>query len=358
MLESKMPDQNPKWFPTDTEVTKALTVLGIKKSTDLAKDFGGCINRIFRYTDQNGKECVLRIRPRWMTEKRISFEHALAMHLVDKGLPLCLPKSFNGKLWIKYDDIFYDIYPFVKGCQGKPVPKECKIAGQLLAKFHLGSQDFDKDMIESPAIQNQFPPDVLKPRINKLRALINGKEIDGAFYNGDKSIFDVLWQEWENTILVYYPKDIILPEVIRHGDFHLWNILFSDNPLKIEALLDLDMVALGPRAFDISYAVFFLRHALVAWHGEKGLDVHKWKDTYDALFSGYSEATSENLSDSEVSVMPAMIQCIAINFMLGNMMKVSGDKAITDIFNKEYVNIVDWLKKYWPILSDIIRKRF
>ena len=134
--------------------------LGLVSLPNQDRDPGGSINRIIWCRDSAGRDLVARIRPRWMTEGRIRFGHALANRLSDGGIPLVLPLRPGEGFWLSAGELFCDVYPFVEGRPG-----------------------------------------------------------------------------------------------VRHGDYHLGNLLYADTPLRVTALLDLDMAEMGPRICYLSCAL-------------------------------------------------------------------------------------------------------
>ena len=166
---------------------------------------------------------------------------------------------------------------------------------------------------------------------------------------------DPLWPRWGELREAYPDHSSSLLRVWRHGDFHLWNVLFvEDDPPAIAAVYDLDMAARGLRVFDVSYALFFLRHALKARHGDAGEDVGRWRPVYEAFGRGYEEGSGSPLSAGETALVPLQIECIAINFLLCNVALETTVEGARRVFGVEYQSVVDWLGQAGPTLTDTL----
>jgi Ser/Thr protein kinase RdoA (MazF antagonist) len=329
------------WHPCEADIAAVMSRLGIS-ITD-ATDMGEGVNKLFRFTDKEGRPRVLRIRPRYVTEARISFEHYLAHVLAKDGLPVLAPLVIeNQATWIKVDDFFCEILPWVQGRHGRPQTRELYLAGELLGRFHNTTQSLDQSLCTGPYMKNQQTPHELGPRLNTLRTQTEA--------SGTSHLFEALWHRWKRLRLQYDACQAGSRWTVCHGDYHLWNLLYSDQPLRITALLDLDMAWFGPRIFDLSYAVFFLRHALISSEGPKGL-ASRWWECVASLVDGYRSTTDTDLTEDETGLIPLQVECIAIHFLLCNLPKDEDPGTTRQVLREEYLDVVDWLKTHRNLIQ-------
>jgi Ser/Thr protein kinase RdoA (MazF antagonist) len=292
------------------------------------------VNLIVRCRDPAGRDLVARVRPRWMTEGRIRFEHALARHLSDGGIPVVLPLRLGEGSWIVAGELLCDVYPFVEGRHGRPVPEELRQAGSLLGRFHARSAELPVDGVGPAPMRNQVTPAELEARLEAGA----GSRFDGAVRPALRRLGEELSAVGP------------LPCLLRHGDFHLWNLLYREGPLAIAALLDLDMADFGPRIYDVSYALLFIRHALMAWHG----GVVRWEEAYRAFVAGYATARAARFSPGEVRAIPLQMQCTALHFALANASRAEDETARLDVLESDYLAVSRWLEDVWPALERIV----
>ena len=337
----------PDWKAPDAAVENAFAILGISDRVDLSYKSDGSFNRIFRYKGTDNRFYILRIRPEWLTERRISFEHTFSEYLSENGLPTLAPIPLHkDRTWLRVDGFFCESFPFVEGRHGRPEISDVYLAGRLLGHFQNCARKFDCEKYEAPEVQNQFEPHELQPKLESLREVGHSTLLD--------EMFDRLWSNWEK-MRECYPNG--LPELLRHGDFHLWNLLFSkDDPSRIVLLLDLDMAAYGPRVYDVSYWIYFLRHALIGYHGKEGGNIGRWRDIYESFLRGYTEASEEVVARVEFAAVPYHIQCIAINFLLEDIARTHEISEAAKIYESEYLSIIRWLETYRNDLRDILAK--
>jgi Ser/Thr protein kinase RdoA (MazF antagonist) len=188
-----------------------------------------------------------------MEESRICFEHALAQHLAESGLPVAAPLSIDGnRTWVQVDGFFCEVFPYIRGRQGRPRVQDAQLAGRLLGRFHQAMNSFDRPY-QPPPMQNQPAPADLSERVTWLRERlsISAPETEGL----SEGSLNTLWARWQALEGVRFGD---LPKTYRHGDYHLWNILYAlDEPTHVAALLDFDLINHGSRIYDISCGLFF-----------------------------------------------------------------------------------------------------
>lgn len=317
------------WLATDAETAQVASHLSVSLAPGDAKELTENFSRIFLFDGSDGEQRVVKIRARWMTEKRLKFEHALAEHLRDCGLPMVAPVTDEqGCTWAKVGDLFCEVAPYIDGREASPVLADVRSMGTMLGHFHRCSVDLDDSLYEPPYFQNQVEPQELEAMVRQLGS-------------------DPLSARWKELADCYYSSALSLPQVLRHGDFHPWNLLFSRaEPGRITALFDLDMAAKGPRSYDISYAIFFLRNL----HPE--CPAEGWHTRYRRFIESYADTSDTPFTEAEAEVVPLQIECIALHFLVIKAAD-AGLEAAADEYEK-YITVVDWLQTWGPKLTEIL----
>jgi Ser/Thr protein kinase RdoA (MazF antagonist) len=328
----------------DAEIAEALSRLGAdaRHSEDMAEGQG---NRLCRFLGPEGELRVLRIRTRWVTEKRIGFEHAFAAHLSADGLPAVLPLPVDGRrTWLKVGDFLCEVLPFIQGCRPALTPAHARLAGALLADFHRSGSAFNMGKYEPPAEVIQLEPHQLEPLLQPLRQLARGGMAEGMPAPARRELFRALEQRWEKLRRRYPQGAEDLPKTMRHGDFHPWNLLYSDaGSLRIVALLDLDMLEVGTRIYDVSYAVYTLLWGLLMQDGGAPGDFAAHRPVYEAFVSAYLAATDTPVTAEEVGLMPMQIECVALRFVLWYLPGAKNAAAMEKMIHEHYLRVAQRL---------------
>lgn len=321
------------WLATDEEVTQVASHLGISLAPDSSAELTENFSRVFSFDSGKDGKRVLKIRAKWATEKRIKFEHALARHLHNCGLPMVVPLDLgNSCTWVQVGDFYCEIVQYVDGREAKQNLIDVILMGELLGCFHKHSNGNDIELYEPPHFQNQMDPQYLESEFREFCQRVGIKNADSKGLYLDPQQMHALCERWERLNKLHQNHCNAMPQVIRHGDFHPWNLLFSPvEPDKILALFDLDMAAKGPRIFDVSYALFFLRNL----HPEQ--DGEEWNTRYSEFIKGYEQANEQPLSGEEVEVISLFIECIAFGFLV----RANAQEAI-DEYNI-FTNTCSWL---------------
>jgi Ser/Thr protein kinase RdoA (MazF antagonist) len=329
------------WLATDEEVERVASDLGISLAGDTSRDISGSFSRLFVFGGEENDRRVLKIRARWMTEGRLSFEHALAVHMHNCDLPMVVPLAdLHGCTWAKVGELYCETAPFVDGRNASPDHADVRQIGALLGRFHGCSRDFGHSSYEPPHFQNQAEPEEMQMLVEK-----SCRQNETQCSPIDSEVVREIRGRWNELVDCLDTRSISsLPQVMRHGDFHPWNLLFSrTEPSRIIALFDLDMSARGPRVYDISYAIHMLRRLFIGWK------VDDWGSRYRQFVEGYTETSNAPLNEEEIAAATLFIECIALHFWMLEAAGGSTQKAAEE--REEYVAITDWLKSWGAELT-------
>lgn len=341
-----MKARDPRWFPGECAVAEAFQRLGLGETWRGHVDIGGAMNRIFRFRGRDGGDYVLRMRPRWITRRRLEFEHQVAAVGHAAGIPLPAPAQImpSGR-WFRVQGTLCDVYPFVQGRSGQPEAQDVFLAGELLARFHEIGDRLNDVPYEPPRTPNQATASDLSPRMQEFLGRTDDIDVGSI----SREAVEFLKRRWE-ILLDEYPEDRPgLLCTLRHGDFHIWNLLYSQaEPARITALLDIDLVAPGPRIYDLSYAIYFLRHALILWRREKVDDFEAWRHLYRRFLQGYAQTCAATVAPEELEVVLPQIECVALNLML-HRIQTEPVRAFD-----EYRTLCRWLDRWGGTLLRVM----
>jgi len=251
----------------------------------------------------------------------------------------------GGGTWQKAGGFFCEVRPLVEGREARPVAREVCLMGLLLGAFHRHSREFDASGYEPPEVQNQVEPQELQSELDILRQLEANPGLAGPGY------FDTLWTRWGEAKAYLAERAASLPQLVRHGDFHEWNVLFSSQePARVAALLDLDMAAIGPRIYDVGYAILMFRLLFL------GGSVEDWRGLYCEFLWGYAEASNMPIEDSEAQVAAYLMECIAIRFLVHRLKWAHTTDRVNEEYRQEYLEVVNWLDRFKGELAEMLRE--
>ncbi|MEK7477037.1 MAG: phosphotransferase [Candidatus Coatesbacteria bacterium] len=327
------------WLAPDDVVGEALARVGGGDAIELS----GKMNRVLRFTDHAGSSRILKIRSEGMTENRLRFEQAFMRRLADSGIPAAVPILVGESTWYVVRGYFCEILPCVDGRTGRPEPADALLMGRLLGDLHRYGWEMDRSTYEPPQRHNQHEPEELAARVDDLLLRL-GPVLSAKFL-----------PRWEALRAAYPHSSADLPRAIRHGDLHCGNVIFSETePSQVVGIIDTDMLAEGLRIFDVSYAIYFLRHFLVSSHGRTGEDLVRWRSVYDAFMHGYREQSPWPMSREEIRLVPLQIECIAIHFLAANARRQKDADGVARVFREDYQDVVDWLNRYHDELASTL----
>jgi Ser/Thr protein kinase RdoA (MazF antagonist) len=340
------------WLPTDAEVAKAFARLG-PAAVDRGTQFRGSFNRAFPYTDAEGRRRVLRLRPRWLTEGRIRFEHALASHLAARGVPVLPPVVLHtGGTWLRVGNCYAEVYPFISGRDGQPCVQDADLSGTVLAQFHRAAAGFAPGGADLPEVQNQAAAPELLSLLAELDSPAACDEPLASLLPAAQPALNYA----RSRLRELHARDggVSLPVTVRHGDPHIWNFICSaDEPARVLALLDLDMAAEGPRCFDLSYALYFLLLSTAPDETHPPSLDDAWRPLCQQLTRGYAEFAEAAMERAEAAVTCLQMHCIAANFLYWDIARATDPSGVAAAC-QQYRAMAGWLDAHEAEMTALV----
>lgn len=265
-------------FLADYELGDVLAFKGIAEGVE---------NTNFLLRTQTGSY-ILTLFEKRVNKNDLPFFLDLMDHLVRRGLNCPLPiKQKDGSVLGELCGRPATIISFLDGVAvRRPTAAQCRKLGEVLARFHLATQDFPTprpndlslagwrevyDGIDAPAAEQAFPG--MRPRI--------GRELDQM---------DKLW-----------PAD--LPSGVIHADLFTDNVFFLNN--EVSGLIDFYFACTDAYAYDLVIC-------LNAWCFEPDIAFNVTKAR--ALVAGYQSVRA--LTGEEIDALPLLARGASIRFLV------------------------------------------
>lgn len=183
-----------------------------------------------------------RRNPRYAVADWVAFDHALMTHLRARGVPVPIPiPARDGGSWASLDNGVYELFQFLSGDEHRPGDVgQVRAAGEMLARFHLASDDFDP------------PADKSWERYHNPADIVAGL----ATIGNDAEELAVA-NRVANELVTRLPDQAYwaLPTTIVHGDWHPANLKFDGE--RVVGVFDLDWCTRQPRAVDLADGLLF-----------------------------------------------------------------------------------------------------
>ncbi len=199
-----------------------------------------------------GDELMLlkRRNPRYAVADWVAFDHALMTHLRAREVPVPVPiPARDGGTWARLDGGVYELFEFLPGDEHRPgdVGQVCA-AGEMLARFHLASDDFDPPA-EKAWARYHNPADIVAgmATIRDDAAAVSAEEAEAL------AVADRVAGE----LVTRLPDEVYwaLATTIVHGDWHPANLKFDGG--RVAGVFDLDWCTRQPRMVDLADGLLF-----------------------------------------------------------------------------------------------------
>ncbi len=338
-----------EWTAIQAEVAEACALLGVPEGGRGEELPGAAFNRVFPFTDAEGARRVVRLRPRWLTERRIEFEHALARHLSEQDVPVLAPVPVaDGRTWVRAGGCYAEVYAFVSGRLGHPQADDARLLGEVLGCFHSAALTADRRGYEPPQAANQLDLAELTRLFAEIDAAEHREEPLASLLPLAAPVLDSARARLEHLRRPEAP----LPSTIRHGDPHVWNVLYADaEPTRVLALLDLDMAAEGPRSFDLSYAMYFLIQGTAP-----GPDPLKPDGPSRSLCQELVRGYGTDLAPAEAAAAPVQMHSLALHFLYWDLLRMTSRDELA-LAVRRYQSMAEWLEEHAGEVMEVVLGR-
>lgn len=183
-----------------------------------------------------------------VTLDALYFQHNLAGHLVNNGLPVApIQKTRDGHTFVTLDSWALELQSFIEGGQMPITEKTLAISGEALGRFHQVCQDLPApprdarkwrfSEVPRQTFKSFYEQAVKERKESKVQLHCNNIV---RFLGDAKSMLDI-------------DKRYAFETGIIHGDWHGGNLLFIGE--KLNGIIDMEFAGDGCYLEDIAYAV-------------------------------------------------------------------------------------------------------
>lgn len=249
---------------------------------------GGSFNDNLSVTTDRGRY-VIRIsgEASHLHTERLQELYRLAKQLHGRQIPVPVPlEAADGSPYLKMNGKFIQLFPYLEGRVFSGGEAQVSASAAMLRHFHAA--------LETETCRLLPVVSFYRSREDCLATLADLGEIARISRYGLAEAVEVCEMIYE----CWSAAEPCLPVTILHGDWHLWNQLYSSD--QVEAVLDLDYMQQGPRILDIAYAMWMI-HILLPAHAD-GYRV--------AFLTGYGALTPQ-----EIEILPVATARIAVSFL-------------------------------------------
>jgi len=309
-------DPAPRLGPIVDDSTIAEEIHGQDLAIVLSRYEIGAIENISDYRKGSRRAAKMIIRAtmgNYLLKRRafgrdarshVEFAHAVQLRLAEHRFPVAgLVKTLDGETLVKHDSRIYELFRFVKGNRFDKSNPEAAESGRVLAQFHNILRSFP----EEPTVNKRsFHQDgkllsVISEVTDVLAKAEDPSELEGI----DDTVEFLLNQYKKAHSQTESAGFTTLPTCIVHGDWHPGNMLYKDG--EIIAVLDFDSLHQSPRITDVANGA--LQFSMRMGDAE---DVDNWPDTFrghtiQSMVQSYDQFTTLPLTDSERSIIPALM---------------------------------------------------
>jgi len=253
---------------------------------------------------------------------RIAAEFRVLIHIFAAGLPVALPiVTDDGKLFAETDGALYTLLPYLTSTDETPSLAAFHEIGVTVARLHRALAAFP---YEFPSWRIDLVPRTFTEALQDIATRLRQDAVVAIHRTLTSRRAD----------MVEALSD--LPEQRIHGDFHLGNILISNE--KVTGLIDLDHLPIGPKIYDLAYLL-----------ANRAADETEQLPAITAsVVGGYRSASTLNQHEL-AAVVPAMlaVQLQLVGWVLGNPRFAANARA--------HLNGYFWINEHYDELCAAVR---
>lgn len=216
---------------------------------------GGYLNQNLRATTARGTFFLKGYR--YSDPAPIAREHRLMAYTSEQGVPVNAPLfGPNGATFLRVGGRFWAIFAHLSGTQPAPqevTPAQAMELGRLLGRIHVALAGMPASEAAGFPKKLDWDSSQASREMGEYEAMIGAKPVLDPFDQHALASF-----AYRRTLLAAgvppasaYER---LPSQILHGDYHAGNVFFGAGG-SISAVIDWELAALGPRAWEIVRAL-------------------------------------------------------------------------------------------------------
>jgi Ser/Thr protein kinase RdoA (MazF antagonist) len=243
-------------------------------------------------TTAAGKFLLKRRAPGKNDSQRVTFNHAVQMHLARKQFPLPrLIATTDHQSFLRYQDNIYELFEFISASHYPGTLEATEASGRTLATYHQLLLDFSSEWYPTP-----FSYHRARTVEQSFVRIESGQAISVALLADLRKLYDSSSDIAEQAGLASWPSQIV------HADWHPGNMLFDGD--RVVAVLDYDSARRLPIAIDLANGA--LQFSMI--DGDD--DAAKWPDEtdqarYRKFLRGYYAITP--FSTAEAQAIPSLM---------------------------------------------------
>ncbi|MFP4321589.1 MAG: phosphotransferase enzyme family protein [Anaerolineales bacterium] len=278
---------------------------GLSPDFEAVQDLGGAYNRNGR-VQTLGADVVVRIRPPWLTLRRVRGVHRLLHHLAERGIATPLPRTtLRGETIASVMGYLVEVYDYLPEAANREwSPARWGAAFAHLGRLHRALARLEMPLAP-PLVSNYAAPHhlqaMLLQTLSRLEALPPSPDQAEALAMLGEALRVAARIDMQRA-----KREAHLPRQLIHGDFHLDNLLFGADG-DVRYTLDFDFAAVGERVFDVAYA---LRLALPQLTDNP--DCMLSSQRVSAWLAAYDAGAPAPLSPDERAMLPYELAAIAL----------------------------------------------
>ena len=260
---------------------------------------------------------VIRLLNAAGSEAQLKELQPMLTRLHESAIPVPVPLTLdNGSCYMMHEGTLIQVTSYMIGDRFRCRERQVLSSGEMLRRYHDRQQGH---LFQSkPAHSFYQSNDYYRHALENLRrmAMIPAHELDHM-----ERLSEGILSQWDQA-------DSSLPHTIIHGDWHLWNQLYSRMDDQVIGVMDFDYVQAGIRIYDVAYALWSI-YALLPEQAE----------VFDEKFlAGYGE-----LTEREREILPAAVSRIALYFMCYTTEAADpGERWKTQY--KRQIPLLEWLQ--------------
>lgn len=232
-----------KRFPTPDELRQICRTFHIGQYISTGRQLGGLFNTNLQIETSHGKY-VVRVMSAYATASHLAYV-IRSMRVLRRGrVPVVLPlKTKHGKYYSKLGNRYVQVARFINAISYEGEAAQIYSSGHMLRRLHRVGKTLPRG--PKPMWSNKPSRTTMKrglARLKQFKLLTEYTVVLGLYQQ-----IEALWSKYRRH----------LPQTIIHGDWHLWNQLYTRDG-EVCCVLDFDFMQRGERLLDVGQALWTL----------------------------------------------------------------------------------------------------